>query len=96
VYVYVLFEIRYASVVLSSLGLISRLPFFRVTFESTLLYAKLSAPNVAICDGNLCEDGGCDVESALKRSLPDGAHHLEERVPTRQVGAATQKDIALR
>jgi chitinase len=48
-----------------------------------------------MCDGDFCEDGGCDVESSLKRSLPDGAHHLEERVPNRPAGAATQKELFL-
>jgi chitinase len=49
-----------------------------------------------MCDADLCEDGGCEVESSLKRSLPDRAYHLEERAPpNRPAGAATQKEVLL-
>lgn len=47
-----------------------------------------------MCDADLCEDGGCEVESSLKRSLPNEAHHLEERAKDgRPAGAATQKNL---
>ncbi|KAH8689785.1 hypothetical protein GQ44DRAFT_744815 [Phaeosphaeriaceae sp. PMI808] len=59
------------------------------------------ALNVAVCDADLCEDGGCDAaeiddESIEKRSMSDGADHLEERAGTgRPAGAAVQRKLAL-
>jgi chitinase len=59
------------------------------------------ALNVAICDADLCEDGGCDEpgfdDTFSKRSLSDGEHHLEERAGNnkRPAGYAVQKLVLL-
>jgi chitinase len=59
------------------------------------------ALNVATCDADLCEDGGCDVPgldgTIEKRSMSDGVHDLEERAkkPSRPPGAANQKSVVL-
>ncbi|EUC49054.1 glycoside hydrolase family 18 protein [Bipolaris oryzae ATCC 44560] len=57
------------------------------------------ALNVSICDGDLCEDGGCDIpeldDSLTKRSLSDDWDYLEGRATKRPPGAANQKTIVL-